>query len=130
MQLLVVGNGMVGQRFVELLTARDPDRRWRITVLGEETRPAYDRTALSSLLDRPADDIALVGSGCYDGTRRLLRIGDPVVRIDRLRRRGHTAAGFAAHYDALVLAPRAPPPLPPVPRAGPPHSFPHHTHHH
>src|SRR2546423_14530001 len=120
MQLLVVGNGMVGQRFVELLTARDPDRRWRITVLGEETRPAYDRTALSSLLDRPADDIALVGSGCYDGTRRLLRIGDPVVRIDRLRRRGATAGGCAPPHPRPLLAPPAPPPPPPGPPGRPP----------
>ncbi|MFL6073938.1 MAG: FAD-dependent oxidoreductase [Mycobacteriales bacterium] len=127
MQLLVVGNGMVGQRFVELLAARDPDRRWRITVLGEEPHPAYDRTALSSLIDSPSVDIALAGPGGDDGTHRVPRIGDPVVRIDRLRRRVHTAAGFTARYDALVLATGATPLVPPVPGAGLPHCFTYHT---
>src|SRR6266516_6083071 len=103
MQLLVVGNGMVGQRFVELLAARDPDRRWRVTVLGEEPRPAYDRTALSSLVDSPSADIALAGPGRHGETGWVPRSGDPVVQIDRLRRRVHTAGGFTARYDALVL---------------------------
>jgi nitrite reductase (NADH) large subunit len=30
----VIGNGMVGQRFVEALVARDTGRRWAVTVLG------------------------------------------------------------------------------------------------
>src|SRR4051794_13810135 len=127
MQLLVVGNGMVGQRFVELLTARDPDRRWRVTVLGAEPRPAYDRTALSTLVDSPSADIALAAPGCYDGGGRVLRIGDPVVRIDRLRRRVHTAGGFTAPYDALVLATGATPLVPPVPGTGLPHCFTYQT---
>ena len=42
-ELIVVGNGMVGQRFVEALRARDTGGRWRVTVLAEERRPAYDR---------------------------------------------------------------------------------------
>ena len=35
MKLVVVGNGMVGQRFVEALSARDTRRRWSVTVLAE-----------------------------------------------------------------------------------------------
>jgi nitrite reductase (NADH) large subunit len=46
-QLVVVGNGMVGHRLVQALADRDT-RSWHVTVLGEETRPAYDRVALSS----------------------------------------------------------------------------------
>ena len=44
--IVVVGNGMVGQRFVETLREADPEAR--ITVLGDEPRPAYDRVRLSA----------------------------------------------------------------------------------
>ncbi len=49
--LVVVGHGMVGHRLVSTLRARDTSARWRIVVLAEEPRPAYDRVALSSYFD-------------------------------------------------------------------------------
>src|SRR3954469_13965916 len=49
--LVVVGNGPVGQRLVEAMRQRDADGEWRITVLGEEPRRAYDRVALSTYFD-------------------------------------------------------------------------------
>ncbi|MBQ1015730.1 hypothetical protein KBX53_33355, partial [Micromonospora sp. M51] len=49
--LIVIGNGMVGQRFVDALRARDPQGSWRVTVLAEEGRPAYDRVRLSAYFD-------------------------------------------------------------------------------
>src|SRR5581483_7157286 len=39
-KLVVIGNGMVGQRFLESLP---PGHRFEVTVLAEEARPAYDR---------------------------------------------------------------------------------------
>ena len=51
MKLVVVGNGMVGQRFVEALRERDTAKEWAVTVLAEETRPAYDRVRLSAWFD-------------------------------------------------------------------------------
>ncbi len=53
-ELLVVGHGMVGHRLVRTITERDRDRRWPVTVIGAELRPAYDRVALSSYVDGPA----------------------------------------------------------------------------
>ena len=44
--LVLVGHGMVGQRFLEALFERPHD--WRVTVLAEEPRPAYDRVHLTS----------------------------------------------------------------------------------
>ncbi|MGH3835429.1 MAG: hypothetical protein ACRDSF_06955, partial [Pseudonocardiaceae bacterium] len=49
--LVVAGHGMVGHRMVEALVGRDVARQWRIVVLAEEGRPAYDRVALSSYVD-------------------------------------------------------------------------------
>ncbi|MFG3598931.1 nitrite reductase large subunit NirB [Micromonospora chersina] len=99
-RLVVVGNGMVGQRFVEALRARDQERRWQVTVLGEERRPAYDRVRLSAFLDGvSAEELNLHTPD--DGVE--LRLGEPVLALDRARRVVTTAAGEHP-YDALVLA--------------------------
>ncbi|TYB36361.1 nitrite reductase large subunit [Micromonospora sp. AP08] len=99
-RLVVVGNGMVGQRFVEALRARDQERRWQVTVLGEERRPAYDRVRLSAFFDGvSAEELNLHTPD--DGVE--LRLGEPVLALDRARRVVTTAAGEHP-YDALVLA--------------------------
>lgn len=99
-RLVVVGNGMVGQRFVEALRARDTDGRWRVTVLAEERRPAYDRVRLSAVFDGvDADDLTVhTPDAGVD-----LRLGEPATGVDRARRVVTTAAGEYP-YDALVLA--------------------------
>ncbi|MDW3850227.1 nitrite reductase large subunit NirB [Micromonospora sp. BRA006-A] len=99
-RLVVVGNGMVGQRFVEALRARDTDGRWRVTVLAEERHPAYDRVRLSAVFDGvDAGDLNLhTPDAGVD-----LRLGEPATGVDRARRVVTTAAGEYP-YDALVLA--------------------------
>ncbi|MEW2381214.1 nitrite reductase large subunit NirB [Micromonospora sp. NPDC047707] len=99
-RVLVVGNGMVGQRFVDALRARDTAGRWRVTVLAEETRPAYDRVRLSAFFDGVGEDELNLHTP-DDGIE--LRLGEPVTAIDRARRVVTTAAGEYP-YDALVLA--------------------------
>ncbi|MFG3711546.1 nitrite reductase large subunit NirB [Micromonospora sp. NPDC047730] len=109
-RLVVVGNGMVGQRFVDALRARDPERRWRITVLAEETRPAYDRVRLSAFFDGVgAEELNLHTPD--DGVE--LRLGEPATAVDRARRVVRTAAGEHP-YDALVLATGSSAFVPPV----------------
>ncbi|MGV9807935.1 nitrite reductase large subunit NirB [Micromonospora chersina] len=99
-RLVVVGSGMVGQRFVEALRARDTERRWQVTVLGEERRPAYDRVRLSAFFDGvSAEELNLHTPD--DGVE--LRLGEPALALDRARRVVTTAAGEHP-YDALVLA--------------------------
>lgn len=46
--LVLVGHGMVGQRFLEALAARGLTATHRVVVLCEEPRPAYDRVQLTS----------------------------------------------------------------------------------
>ncbi|MFI7646133.1 nitrite reductase large subunit NirB [Micromonospora sp. NPDC049460] len=109
-RLVVVGNGMVGQRFVDALRARDPERRWRITVLAEESRPAYDRVRLSAFFDGVgAEELNLHTPD--DGVE--LRLGEPATAVDRARRVVRTAAGEHP-YDALVLATGSSAFVPPV----------------
>jgi nitrite reductase (NADH) large subunit len=116
-RLVVVGNGPVGQRLVEAVRERDTSRRWQITVLGEEPRPAYDRVALTSYLTgTSAEDLSLVRDGCY-GDGCALYVGDPVTHIDRATQTVTTAAGRLISYDHLVLATGSYPFVPPVPGA-------------
>ncbi|MEU5846749.1 nitrite reductase large subunit NirB [Saccharopolyspora shandongensis] len=114
--LVVVGHGMVGHRLVEALRERDADGTWRIVVLGEESRPAYDRVALSSYLDgKSAEDLSLVGHELLDDPMVDLRLGTAATGIDRTARTVSTSDGSRLNYDALVLATGSRPFVPPVP---------------
>ncbi|MEU7475771.1 nitrite reductase large subunit NirB [Lentzea sp. NPDC042327] len=105
--LVVIGHGMVGHRLTELLH----DSGWRIVVFGEESRPAYDRVALSSYVDTwSSAGLELPAlSGCE------LRLGEKAVSVDRERRVVVGASGVEVGYDALVLATGSVPFVPPVP---------------
>ncbi|MFI0352051.1 nitrite reductase large subunit NirB [Actinomadura sp. 9N407] len=110
MRLVVAGHGPTGHRLVEALRERDTAGSWRVTVIGEETRPAYDRVALTSYLTDGAD----LACAPHDDAVELLT-GDPVAAIDREARTVRTAAGREIGYDALVLATGSAPFVPPVP---------------
>ncbi|GAA1564912.1 nitrite reductase large subunit NirB [Actinomadura kijaniata] len=109
MKVVVVGHGPTGHRLVEALRARDDTGSCRITVIGEETRSAYDRVALTSYLTEDAD----LAYPAHDGEVELLT-GDPAVEIDRAARVVRTGSGREVAYDALVLATGSAPFVPPV----------------
>jgi nitrite reductase (NADH) large subunit len=109
--LVVAGHGMVGHRLVEAVRAEDIEGAWRVVVLAEEPRPAYDRVALTSYVD--GWDAQALDLGAH--TEVELRLGDPVAKINRSARSVVTAGGFALGYDALVLATGSRPFVPPVP---------------
>ncbi|MFB9908584.1 nitrite reductase large subunit NirB [Allokutzneria oryzae] len=114
--LVVIGHGMVGHRLVQALRARDTAGEWRITVLAEEARPAYDRVALSSYVDDwDAARLQLDGAGFAGDPHVDLRLGAPVVEIEREARVVRTVTGHVLGYDALVLATGSSPFVPPVP---------------
>ena len=114
-RLVVVGNGMVGQRLVEALRDRDADRRWQVTVLSEEPRRAYDRVALSSYFDGvTAEELDVVAARCYESTDCTLYLSETVTSIDRAARAVTTSLGRRLEYDALVLATGSYPFVPPV----------------
>jgi nitrite reductase (NADH) large subunit len=126
--LVVAGNGMVGQRFVEALKDRDTERRWRVTVLSEEPHRAYDRVNLSSCFDgaSPAD-LDLVPDACYGNSGYELRLGEAVTAVDRAARTVTTSGNAVLRYDALVLATGSYPFVPPVPGADLPGCFVYRT---
>ncbi len=105
--LVVIGNGMVGHRLVDALSGSS----WRIVVFGEESRPAYDRVALSSYVDTwSSADLELAPLSGAE-----IRLGEKAVSVDRERRIVVGASGVEVSYDALVLATGSVPFVPPVP---------------
>jgi nitrite reductase (NADH) large subunit len=112
-RVVVVGNGMVGHRFVEALVEYKGDHQ--ITVLGEEPRPAYDRVHLSEVFSgREPKDLALATRETYYAWGVNAHFGDPVATIDRAGKRVTTASGAQFAYDKLVLATGSYPFVPPV----------------
>jgi nitrite reductase (NADH) large subunit len=103
--LLVIGNGMAGVRLLEALVRRAPDA-YRITAVGAEPRPAYNRVLLSALLARDVgeDDIALKDAGWYAAHGIALVTGDAAVALDPTARTVTLASGRVLAYDACVLA--------------------------
>src|SRR4051812_46042333 len=113
-KLVVVGNGMVGHRFVDRVIEAGADA-WQITVVCEEARAAYDRVNLSRLFEgREPGDLSLIDGGQYAAAGIDLLIGERAAAIDRAARVVRTAGGRELPYDRLVLATGSYPFVPPV----------------
>ena len=114
--LVVVGNGMVGHRFIELLLETDHRDEWAITTFCEEPRLAYDRVHLTSFFSgKTAGDLSLVTPHRYQDAGVTVHLGDRATAIDRQRKRILSAEGRRVPYDALVLATGSAPFVPPIP---------------
>ncbi|MCL7941555.1 FAD-dependent oxidoreductase [Halomonas sp. ATCH28] len=114
--LVIIGNGMAGHRLVEALLKR-PDRPARITVIGDEATPAYNRILLSPWLagEMERQALTLREAEWYAEQGIELVLGERVTSIDRAARRLTTDAGRALDYQRLVLATGSRPAMPAVP---------------
>ncbi len=114
MKVVVVGNGMVGHHYVETLVNSDVDSQ--ITIIGGETRPAYDRVHLSEVFDgKQPDDLAMGTREQYKDWGVEAHFGDFVSKIDRDNKQVVTEGGRRFDYDRLVLATGSFPFIPPIP---------------
>src|SRR5262245_45049831 len=85
--VVVVGNGMVGQRFCEKLVEFDGTREWQIVTFCEEPRAAYDRVGLTSFFaHRDAQKLMLARQEWYTENAVQLHLGDRANSIDRSNR--------------------------------------------
>ncbi|MEC5399610.1 nitrite reductase large subunit NirB [Uliginosibacterium sp. H1] len=115
MNIILVGHGMVGHKFLESL-AETSLAGANVTVLCEEPRAAYDRVHLSAFFSgKTADDLSLVEPGFFERTRFNLKLKSRAVSIDRRARTVTTADGETLAYDKLVIASGSNPFVPPVP---------------
>jgi assimilatory nitrate reductase electron transfer subunit len=117
--VVLVGHGMVGDRFIEEIRRRDPDgTRVRLTVLGAEPRGGYNRILLPSLLSGAMLDDDLFPPDAPAGLpadRPVLRPGTAATVLDRPARAVLTSEGGLVRYDDLVLATGAAPRIPDIP---------------
>ncbi|PKV85606.1 nitrite reductase large subunit NirB [Streptomyces sp. TLI_146] len=114
--IVVVGHGMVGQRFLEALAERGVTDHARVVVLGEEPRPAYDRVHLTSYFTGTTpDELSMVEDGFIEKYGIELHLGDAARSVDRAARTVTAHSGRVFAYDVLVLATGSYPFVPPVP---------------
>ncbi|MGR3872629.1 nitrite reductase large subunit NirB [Streptomyces graminifolii] len=114
--LVLVGHGMVGQRFLEALAERGLTRTHRVVVLCEEPRPAYDRVQLTSYFaGRTPEELSLTDAEFIRDHGIELHVGDPAETIDRVSKTVTARSGLSLEYDTLVLATGSYPFVPPVP---------------
>ncbi|MGH8530211.1 MAG: nitrite reductase large subunit NirB [Nevskiales bacterium] len=115
-QLVVIGNGMVGQKYLEALVQAGAHSHHQITVLCEEPRPAYDRVHLSDFFSgKTAAELSLVPAGFFEDAGIALHLNDKALAIDRQKKRVKSASGAELPYDKLVLATGSYPFVPPLP---------------
>ena len=117
LHVVVVGHGMVGDRFAEEVRRHDPaGRRVRLTILGAEPGPAYNRLLLPNLLSGAMTEDHFIPNGRSGLSRPNvdLHTGTAALRLDLPRQTVATAAGHVG-YDALVLATGARAWMPPIP---------------
>ncbi len=104
-RLLVVGNGMAGQRFLEELVARVPGR-FDVTVIGAEPAAAYNRVLLTPLLagEIGAGDVLLRPAPWYGEQGIELVQGRAACALDVAGRTVVLDDGQTLRFDILVLA--------------------------
>ncbi|MBD1391266.1 nitrite reductase large subunit [Neiella sp. HB171785] len=127
-KIVVVGNGMVGHKFIDTLVNDPQGEQFDIVTFSEEPRLAYDRVQLSAYFSgSTADDLAMTTPQYYDerGVRFLLN--DKVTGIDKAAKTITTEKGEVESYDKLVLATGSYPFVPPIPGNDQPHCLVYRT---
>ncbi|ORU92394.1 MAG: nitrite reductase large subunit [Cycloclasticus sp. symbiont of Poecilosclerida sp. N] len=118
-KLVVIGNGMVGHKFMQAIAAsnaQDGCEKYELITFCEESRLAYDRVQLSSYFSgKTADDLSLVEAGFYEDNNITVYIGDRACHIDREKQIVTSKNGVSVEYDKLVLATGSYPFVPPIP---------------
>lgn len=114
-KIVVVGNGMVGHKFIEIILKEDTSDIQLIT-FAEESRLAYDRVQLTSYLGgSTAEDLALTSVEFYQDNGVDCVVNDKVVDIDTRNKLVTTSHGLTETYDKLILATGSYPFVPNIP---------------
>ena len=126
-KIVVIGNGMVGQRFMENLLDLTKDaaagQKCTLATFCEEPRAAYNRVKLTSYFET-RDPSALTMTGPYEADGRTqwyadhgveLYLNDKAVAIDTEAKTITGQSGREIPYDVAVLATGSYPFVPPIP---------------
>lgn len=135
-RVVVIGNGMVGQRFMENLLKHDEDRsKCIISTFCEEPRAAYNRVKLTSYFET-LNPSALSMTSDFDKEGRTpwyeennveLLLNDKAVSMDTEAKTVTGASGKTIPYDVAVIATGSYPFVPPIPGRNRPGVFVYRT---
>eukprot|EP00522_Entomoneis_paludosa_P012359 CAMPEP_0172455328 /NCGR_PEP_ID=MMETSP1065-20121228/12012_1 /TAXON_ID=265537 /ORGANISM="Amphiprora paludosa, Strain CCMP125" /LENGTH=1147 /DNA_ID=CAMNT_0013207789 /DNA_START=77 /DNA_END=3520 /DNA_ORIENTATION=+ len=123
-KVVVVGNGMVGQRFMEQLRKLDPTaHQVDICTFGEEPRAAYNRVKLTSFFEtRDPSALSMTSdfdesgtTAWYKDNQVTLHLNDKVTEVDTQEQTVTSAQGRTVPYDICVMATGSYPFVPPIP---------------
>lgn len=127
-RIVVVGNGMVGHKFIENLLSHEKSSNYELVTFSEEPRLAYDRVQLSSYFaGATADDLMLTSEEYYRENGVNYILNDKVVELNPAENKIVTASGREERYDKLVLATGSFPFVPPIPGKEQPHCLVYRT---
>ena len=114
-RIVVIGNGMVGHRFLEELIAQAGNDQYDITVFCEEPLVAYDRVHLSSYFSHhTVEELSLVKPGFYETNNIKLLLGEAASIINPEEKIVSSKNGRIVAYDKLVFATGSFPFVPPI----------------
>ena len=127
-RIVVVGNGMVGHKFIDNVVTSEHASRYQVITFSEEPRLAYDRVQLSKYFSgSSAEDLALTTESYYLDKGVNYVLSDKVVDLDFDNKEVITASGRREAYDQLVLATGSFPFVPPIPGNDQPHCLVYRT---
>ncbi|HAT8016690.1 TPA: nitrite reductase (NAD(P)H) [Citrobacter rodentium] len=120
-RVVIIGNGMAATRLVEALTASG-QQQLRITLIGDEPHPAYNRIQLSPVLggEKPFAQTVLHPPQWYSERGITVLSGETVTAVDTAART-LTTDRRALGWDELVFATGSVPFIPPIDGAGQAH---------
>ncbi len=114
-KIVVVGNGMVGHKFIDTIV-NSPSNEYEIVTFCEESRLAYDRVQLTSYFEgKTADDLALAKESHYQEKGIKYQLNCKVNKLDTTNNQVITDTGHIEPYDQLVIATGSFPFVPPIP---------------
>ncbi len=114
--LVVIGNGPVGHKFLESLVASGKSTDYNIIVFGEEPRPAYDRVHLTAWFKtRNVKNINMVKPNFYEANNITFYSNETVTSIDRTAKTVSSENYSTVSYHKIILATGSFPFVPPVP---------------
>lgn len=112
--IVIIGNGMVGNKICEKLKQKSPDLQ--ITVFAEEPIRAYDRVHLTDYFKISSiDELFLSKNDWYAENNIKIHLNDPVVDVDLSKKEICSLKGQVTHYDYLIFATGSAAFVPPIP---------------
>jgi nitrite reductase (NADH) large subunit len=111
-KIVVIGNGMVGQRFMENMIANDKEQKCTVATFCEEKRAAYNRVKLTSFFETlDPSDLSMTDAYEEDGTTAWFKdndveifLNDKAVSMDTESKTIVGESGKTIDYDVAVLA--------------------------